>query len=395
MKKLARSWAPWFAVILSFAVVFGASVGNSTPQAVGGHKFSVQHPCSGLTYHFQCAANAPGQVTQKGVAGAGALPGIDFGWGGPSGSQAKAGGLGFAASYLSDSSKDWSYSNLQSYKVAGLGIVFVWESSATRGLDGYAAGEEDARSASAEEAELGFPGAFTYFGDDFDSTFYSCTALCPYFEGADHVDGVDRVGDYGGLHTVETLEAAKDVSQSWQTIAWSGGVWSPYACLRQISINNYFDGQSVDNDRAVCSNYGQYDYTPPGPSPATVKGWTKGRTSSLSAYQHRGCTKPVLVGPTSCHTYARRVVYFQGRLDSSGAQRRPRCFGPDANVAAPLCAIERPAVVIWGRAKRTTQAVANSYCFASPAWGHINVRECGILTQRVKYFQARIHSYLY
>lgn len=392
MKKivdvLGRVWPVVLCVLI--AGVLGAVV-PSGDTTVGGHKFAVQHPCSGNSYHMQCVT----VPKTKGTVGVSAGEfGIDFGWGGPSGAQAKAAGADFGISYESNSSKDWTASNLRSWVENGRGIVFDWETSASRALDGYTAGYDDANDAVAEENSLGYPGAFTYFSVDFDTTNYSCASICPYFRGADAAIHVARVGDYGGLRTVEILTAAKLVSNSFQTLAWSGGDWSPYACIRQTSINNSFAGYSVDDDYAVCANYGQYGYTS-GPPPATVKGWVAGRNSSLSAYHHWKCREPVLVGHALCHTFAGRVVYFQGKLDSSGIQTRPRCFGPTAQDAATLCQIERPAVVIWGRAKRTTQTVANSYCIASPAWGHVNVRECRILTQRIKYFARRIHSYLY
>lgn len=271
-----RKLIPWLIAALCLAAgAIGITKAGTTvkpvpvPVTVPAPQLK-DHPCTAAHWYMQCAITQPGtlslapgirpQVTNGSF-------GIDFAWGGPSGYFAAGHGARFGCSYLSDTSKDWSYALLHGYANAGGHACFVWESSQYRALSGYSAGYADARAASAEAARLGAPGVRIYFAYDFDTSLYSCRSICPYLEGADAAIGKARVGDYGGLNTVRTAFNAGVISGAWQTLAWSYGQWDPRACIRQVGINDRWYGYSTDFDYVVCANNGLWPAPKPPPPP--------------------------------------------------------------------------------------------------------------------------------
>lgn len=213
---------------------------------------------------MQCVRSSPGSAVAGGassalhathtIRAAGTYAyGIDFGWRTVSAKSARNVGSRFAASYLSlDASKNWTRTMLNNFHAAGLGTVCVWETTATRALAGYAAGETDARLALGQEAALGVPTSKPiYFAVDFDEAPGQAGAVASYFRGVDAVLGVSRVGGYGGYWTVSRLFNAGVIRFGWQTSAWSGGHWDPRAQLQQYAYRNAYDW-----DRAMTSAFG-------------------------------------------------------------------------------------------------------------------------------------------
>lgn len=343
----------FFLPLLVAMLIAGCGGGPSHTVTVAGH------PCDPANYTMQCAADAPGQ-TAGGVGGPGALFGIDFAWGGPPGSVARAHGAHFGVSYLSGTSKDWTRSKIASYRSAGLGVVSVWETGQKRAVSGYSAGYWDARAASREAAALGQPkGRPIFFAVDTDA---SAASVAPYFAGVRAAIGKSRTGVYGGYSVVAGLYARGLIGHAWQTLAWSYGHWDGRACLRQTGINRSWFGYSVDNDLALCADYGQ---------------WFN--------------VKPKLV-----------------------------CFGKSANRRSPICRKARAQVVSWQHAVRGSQRVYdarscpklahriawyNAHLKAHPRY-HRAARlrgrklsrrayarhHCGVFAQRVNFFQSRIHQ---
>lgn len=182
------------------------------------------------------------------------LRGIDVAWAQPTISQIKGTGATWVARYFSpDSTKNLTAAEVRDYAAAGLGTVTVWESSATRALDGYAAGQADAHTAEQQRAAVGLPPTqIIHFAVDTDTTW---AAVSPYFAGAASVIGQARTGAYGGLKIVEGAYAA-GYRFLWQTDAWSGGVWSAHATIRQEG-GTVLAGQA-DYDTAEVVDFGQY-----------------------------------------------------------------------------------------------------------------------------------------
>lgn len=216
-------------------------------------------PCTPSDWTMQCALSGqPNLFSAKPLDQTVLAYGIDFGWGGPPVTWLKTHGAVFGASYYSnDGSKDWGAGQVDSYHAAGIATVGVWEATAARALDGFAAGVADARQARAEASAVGEPSNRPiYFAVDFDPTGYGC-AICGYFQGADSVLGVAHVGGYGGIGAIQTLFGQHLITYGWQTAAWSGGAWDSRAQLQQYNFLS-----TLDWDRAVAKDYGQWPYNP-------------------------------------------------------------------------------------------------------------------------------------
>jgi hypothetical protein len=228
--------------------------------ACGGHH--TLNPCSKHSYIMQCAKNAPGRIANR-FSSRPQVFGIDFAYGGPSGQFLRAHGAAFGASYLSDSSKDWTAANIQTYKAAGRGVVSVWEQTCCQALNGYSQGYSDAKHANSEAGLLGMPkNRPIYFAVDTDTSYQSVVS---YFRGADHAIGESRVGVYGSYSVVANLMLRHLAAFGWQTLAWSYGARFGPACIYQASINRDWFGYSVDYDYASCRNYGQWFLPKPKP----------------------------------------------------------------------------------------------------------------------------------
>ena len=193
--------------------------------------------------------------------------GIDIAWDRPTIAQIKATGATWVARYFSnDPTKNLTASEVTDYHAAGLGIVTVWESTATRALEGHAAGVNDARTAWSQRAGVGLPDTtVVHFAVDTDTDWSS---VAPYFQGVQSVLGSSRTGVYGGLRVIQGAHAA-GLRYLWQTVAWSGGVWASFATIRQPGGTTLSGG--ADYDTAESADFGQYPRPvpprPPVPTP--------------------------------------------------------------------------------------------------------------------------------
>jgi hypothetical protein len=191
------------------------------------------------------------------------IEGVDYayGWRQGLGAELASTGKSFVCRYLSGGGgKDLGVAEINDLHRAGLGIVVVWETDGRTGpLMGSQGGALDARAALAEAARLAIPaGACLYFAVDFDATAGEIPTLRAYFATARelcHTAGY-RIGDYGGWTTIEGDYNSVDLC--WQTYAWSHGNWSSHAVLQQYSNGQPLCGITVDLDRALQSDYGQF-----------------------------------------------------------------------------------------------------------------------------------------
>jgi hypothetical protein len=180
--------------------------------------------------------------------------GIDIAWDRPTIAAIKATGAHWVARYFStDATKNITAAEVHDYPAAGLAVVTVFESSAGRATQGRAAGIADARLAEQQRAAVGLPaGHVHHFAVDEDTSWASVQA---YFDGAASVIGLARTGCYGGLHVIEGAHA-HGIGYLWQTVAWSGGVWSQHATIRQTGGTTLSGG--ADLDYAEVPDFGQY-----------------------------------------------------------------------------------------------------------------------------------------
>jgi hypothetical protein len=184
---------------------------------------------------------------------------LDYAWGRPSPAKLKAEGFTGVMRYLSHTSgKNLTRDEANELTAAGLDIGVVWETSATRALDGYQAGHDDAKSAALQAVNCGVPkDRPIYFAVDFDVTRSQMSPVLRYLDGAASVLGYHDVGVYGGKRCI-TMAMDAGILWGWQTYAWSGGQWDPRAQLQQYSNGHLVDGVDSDYNRTRDNDYGQW-----------------------------------------------------------------------------------------------------------------------------------------
>lgn len=185
--------------------------------------------------------------------------GCDFSATAPSPSALKQAGIKFVCRYLSTvgNPKNLTELELAGYRAAGIDVVVVFETTASRALGGGVAGAEDARSAQQQLVGLKIPAAPVYFAVDFDAKPSVQPSINAYLKGAASVLGGSRVGVYGGYYVVSRALNAGACRYAWQTYAWSGGLWDPRAHLRQFRNGVRLAGIVVDMDEARFADFGQ------------------------------------------------------------------------------------------------------------------------------------------
>lgn len=188
--------------------------------------------------------------------------GVDYSFARPNPGALRRAGASFAVRYVTGQGKALTHSEALGLSSAGIELVTCFESTGTRMAAGYAAGAADAHQAAAalHAASGGQANSRPiYFVCDFDASGAGTTGqVMEYLRGAVHAIGWERVGLYAGLGPIETAAAMHRCRFLWQTLAWSGGRWSPHAQLRQTEIEVVRAGARVDLDTAVAADFGQW-----------------------------------------------------------------------------------------------------------------------------------------
>lgn len=188
------------------------------------------------------------------------IEGVDYSFKKPTATGLAAAGKRFAMVYVGPGSagKQLTATERDQLRAAGLSIVLLAEGAAQDALNGRAEGIVDAGQALASAAALGITGAPIYFAVDWDITGAQWPRVVAYLQGAASVIGAALVGIYGGYDAIAW--AARDDAAAWlfQTYAWSEGRWHPAAHIQQYRNGVALAGGTVDLDRAVGDDYGQW-----------------------------------------------------------------------------------------------------------------------------------------
>lgn len=247
--------------------------------------------------------------------------GVDYGWGNITPAKAKAMRLAFVASYLSnDPSKNFTAGQVAAFHAAGIKTVDVWESTAARATEGFAAGVADARAAKTQAEAIGNTSRPVLFAVDCDC---AGSQIVGYFQGARSVLG-SRVDAYGGFSQVAFLASQHLVgAENWQTYAWSDGRWLPASVA---PLEQYLNGASFDEDRAIRVPYGEFPHTapkPPAPPVATRTTVTPTTPTKPPTRPHKRPRRVSCWGPRSrpyslaCMAVFRRYVRLVERRDQA------------------------------------------------------------------------------
>ncbi len=187
--------------------------------------------------------------------------GTDYAWSRPTVAAMKAAGVEFVCRYLSHDTtgKNATLAEVQTLRAAGMAIVLVWETTASRALAGMGAGQADAVDALSQARGLGLPDDRPiFFAVDFDATAAQQPKINDYFSGVASVIGLNRTGMYAGYGPISMAFDAGKIRYGWQTLAWSGGKWDGRAGIQQYAIEKLIGGQDVDFNRSVLDDFGQW-----------------------------------------------------------------------------------------------------------------------------------------
>lgn len=191
--------------------------------------------------------------------------GLDYAAGRPGGSAIKASGYQFVVRYLSSGGsslpgKLLTASEFQDLQSNGVAVCCNWETTATRMLDGRAAGHDDALIAVSVARQLGIPDTKPiYFSADWDATPAQQAQIDAYLDGtADAIGTRARTGIYGGFWVVKRCLDNGTALWGWQASAWSGGNVDPRIHIFQRSVGVTVNGVSCDINEARQPNFGQH-----------------------------------------------------------------------------------------------------------------------------------------
>lgn len=175
-----------------------------------------------------------------------------------------AGGIGVVryVPYRGDQGKGLTADELAALHAVGLGVALVFESTAGRALDGFAAGAFDADTVKAALSALNWPDDRpVYYAVDLDVHAGNYPAIREYFAGVcGAFDGADRVGIYGEYEICREIHGGGLAAWAWQCSAWSGMALYPGRHLYQIGRLNgsTVAGGTVDYNDAPIGDWGQY-----------------------------------------------------------------------------------------------------------------------------------------
>lgn len=147
---------------------------------------------------------------------------VDYSYGRPGGRAIVEAGYAGAMRYLGEDGRCITAGEVAELLGWGLGIGLIWETTAHRPLDGFAAGVDDADRANAYADALGAPpGIDVFYAVDFQPTGGDLDVISAYFAGVDSVPG-RPVGVYGCASVMQRIVGDDHLAEvGWQCAAWS------------------------------------------------------------------------------------------------------------------------------------------------------------------------------
>lgn len=170
-------------------------------------------------------------------------------------------GFTFVCRYLLDDARDGGKAlklpEAKQLTSWGIGICANYEYGIGDMLKGFNQGVADARVALRELILMGAPRRIVYFSCDTDVSISQIPQVLEYMRGAGTVLGKENVGVYGEYDLIEAAHRA-GYKWLWQCYAWSRGLWSAHATVRQVK-NGAFPGEyDADLNYAMTADIGQW-----------------------------------------------------------------------------------------------------------------------------------------
>jgi len=184
-------------------------------------------------------------------------------------------GMKFVCRYLVPERLAWkrlTRAEAEAITAAGLLIISVFETTASRPAGGAAAGEVDGREAMAEAKAIKQPpGSAIYFAVDYDAQAKDYNAIEAYLRAAaKQIEGY-KVGVYGSYAVIEEMARRGVAECFWQTYAWSAGEKSGKDDLHQYKNGVAMAGITVDLNDSF-GGEGFWDTNPkPEPQPEKIE----------------------------------------------------------------------------------------------------------------------------
>lgn len=189
------------------------------------------------------------------------MEGVDYSGARPSGLCLYSHGKRFVGRYFGagNSWKHATRAECAGLIASGLTIVSLVEGALRDPLQGRAKGQEHARLGESAARAAGMPaGRPLYFAVDWDMQPHEAGKVANYFRGCADVIGLDRVGVYGGIRTIDYLGDAGLARWFFQTYAWSDGKWSKRNHFEQYRNHQTVCGGDVDLCRNRKVDFGQW-----------------------------------------------------------------------------------------------------------------------------------------
>lgn len=151
----------------------------------------------------------------------------------------RAEGISFVARYLvpPDMWKSLTAQEAADIRNAGLALMLCWELGGEDLKGGAVKGAEHGARASGLAEALGVPaGTVIYFAVDYNAPAADYEPIAAYLRAAQDAIGTRyRAGVYGSYGVAEAMALRIPGIPVWQCVAWSGGLWSAHAAVRQYA----------------------------------------------------------------------------------------------------------------------------------------------------------------
>ena len=164
----------------------------------------------------------------------------------------KAAGFAFAGRYLVPNVGSLAWKALTKNEAeiitnAGLRLLTIWETTASRVKGGAQAGREDGAKAYEVAKEIDMPaGGIIYFAVDYDAQVSEFRTIEDYLRAARTQTGEYEIGVYGSYTVIEEMVAQSVCKAFWQCCAWSAGRKSQHLNVYQGEFGKAVAGVPVD-----------------------------------------------------------------------------------------------------------------------------------------------------
>lgn len=153
-------------------------------------------------------------------------------------------GVSFVGRYLVDQKMSKAITDSEAKYIldAGLGILLIYETSATRAKAGESAGKQDGYAAYALAKQIGVPtNCVIYFAVDYDAPKNDYAAIEAYLYAAKAACAPYRCGVYGKADLINAVKA----DAYMQCVAWSYGVVSTKTNVYQYEWQGGAEAQDI------------------------------------------------------------------------------------------------------------------------------------------------------